>query len=188
MADVQDVVDLFRRGLGIGFERRIVAVEGQRHIARRGRRRERRLVHAIGERMVVLDPRGALFLGIVIAVVAIEADDGVIHPVHVEDHAILARDAADKHGLAHRAQAIDLGFEEIDGLVEAAHLVGEVDLREPWQRGPEDRDVMAELRRNAHVVGDRVRVSRIAAMLHDEQDVHRARPAASAARSSKRRA
>ena len=65
----------------------------------------------------MLEPAGALGLGVVVAIVAVEADDGVIHPVHVEDQAVRARARREHRRLAQRAQAVDLGFEEIDDLV-----------------------------------------------------------------------
>ena len=188
MAEVENVVLLVGRGDGRRLERRIVAIERQRHFARTCRRRDGRLVDAVGERVEMLEPAGALSLGVVVAVVAVEAEDGVIHPVHVEDQAVSAWPRGQHRRFAHAAQAIDFGFEQIDDFVGRADPIGEAQAGQPRHRPPVKADLVPELRRDAHVVGDRMCVPRIAPVLHDEEDLHRDVRVAIAASSSSRRA
>ena len=65
----------------------------------------------------------------------------------------------------------------------ARDVRGELQLRDIPDRRAEDRDGVAVLGGQPHVVGDRVRVAGVAAVLHHEQDVHCAplRPARSVA-------
>jgi hypothetical protein len=128
-----------------------------------------------------------------VEVVIVDMDERIVHAVGVDDQPVLPRKLVEQNGILHALAAVQLRLVDVDDAIETADVHGELEFRHVPDRITIDEDRVAVLRRDAHVVGDGVRASGIAPMLHHKQDLQRPAPdaicgAARSASSPSRRA